>query len=324
MGKRRLVTIFTVFLLIFGIAAMWSAQGDGREGDTDTNIISANGSLSGTTAGADKKSNGNKVAKIFKAPFKAFGKLFGRKNNNVEQMSEKDIANFESTGVVRIQDNTSSSEKYTPELTGSGREHFEKGREFLNNGKLNEAIAELSLATSIDPGISEAYNLMGVAFDRKGMHERAKDAYEKALRSQPKDAQTMNNIGYSLYLNGNYRAAVDRLKRAAKLAPNDERIHNNLALALCRLGKYDEALKHFTKATGEFDGRMNTAAMLERAGRDIEATSHYEAARRIQPNSTVVLRRLSDLYQKTGQKDLAEIASRDLANAERESVATNR
>jgi Flp pilus assembly protein TadD len=323
MTKRRLVAILMVFTVVFSVAALWSAQGDERDGDASANIVSADGSLVGTQD--EKKKDGNKVAKIFKAPFKAFGKLFGRKSDNkVARMSEEDAKNFESTAVVRIQDKNSPEQPYAPELTGSGRDHLEKGRQLLNGGKINEAITELSLATSLDSRLTEAHNLLGVAFDRKGLHERAKESYERALNSQPNNAQMLNNIGYSLYLNGNYRAAVDRLKRAVKLAPRDQRIHNNLALAYCRLGKYDEALKSFTIAGGEFDGRLNTAAMLERSGRQIEAIGHYEAARRIQPRSTLVLRRLTDLYQNTGQKALAEVAQRDLENAEGKTVAANK
>jgi Tfp pilus assembly protein PilF len=123
------------------------------------------------------------------------------------------------------------------------------------------------------------------------------------MKVEPDDAQTLNNLGFSLYQNGNYRAAVDRLKRAIKLAPTDERILNNLGLALCRLGKFDDAYKHFARAAGAYTGNLNTARMLERFGRDDEAIKYYEAARRIEPNSTLAVKRLADLYKRTGKVD---------------------
>jgi Tfp pilus assembly protein PilF len=91
------------------------------------------------------------------------------------------------------------------------------------------------------------------------------------------------------------------LKRAAKLAPKDERILNNLALALCRLGKFDDAYKSFARAGGELTGRLNTASILERMGRDDEAIKYYEAAKRVDPNNAIAAHRLSDLYQRTGR-----------------------
>ncbi len=184
---------------------------------------------------------------------------------------------------------------------------------FLSSGRVNEAIAELTLAASLDPRLSEAHSLLGLAYDRKGMPERARDSYERAVKGDPTDAQTLNNLGFSLYQNGNYRAAVDKLKKAARLAPTDQRILNNLALAQVRLGKTDDAYKNFARAGGEVTGRLNTAAMLERLGRDEEAIKQYEAARRAEPTSTVALRRLAELYKRTGRGPEAQAVNSEMA-----------
>jgi Flp pilus assembly protein TadD len=231
------------------------------------------------------------------------------------------VEKFESTGVARVDDNRSEKKEKAKTVNVSARDHLAEGRTLLSLGRINEAIAELSLAASLDPTLSEAHNLLGVAFDRKGMNERARESYERAVKVEPEDAQTLNNLGYSLYLNGNYRAAIDRLKRAARLAPADPRILNNLALAQCRLGKYKDARKSFTRAGGEFMGRINTATMLERAGRDSEAIEQYEEARRINANSAVVLRRLADLYQRYGRAGDAQAARVALANSGGEALA---
>ena len=170
------------------------------------------------------------------------------------------------------------------------------------------------MAASIDPKLTEAHNLLGVAYDKKGFGDRAKDSFERAVKMD-EDADTLNNLGFSLYQNGNYRAAIDRLKRAAKLAPTDERILNNLGLAYCRLGKIDEAYKAFSRATGPLNGNLNTAKMLERFGREDDAIRYYEAARTIDPNNTLALRRLADLYQRIGRASESEAARSALALA---------
>ena len=163
--------------------------------------------------------------------------------------------------------------------------------------------------------------MLGVAYDKKGFGDRAKDSFERAVKLE-EDADTLNNLGFSLYQNGNYRAAVDRLKRAAKLAPADERILNNLGLAYCRLGKVDEAYKAFTRATGPVMGNLNTAKMLERFGREDDAIKYYEAARQIDPLNTFALRRLADLYQRVGRVTESESARAALAMASNGSTAT--
>jgi Flp pilus assembly protein TadD len=320
MNKRRLIAILIAFALTVAASALWSASTNERDGDTDANAISDTGSNAGN-ADAQKKSGGNKVAKIFAAPFKAFGRLFKRGDDNkLQRMTEKDAEKFESVGVARVDDNRTEQPKKLA-VANSAKEHLANGRTYLLNGQLNEAITELSTAVSLEPKLTEAHNLLGVAYDKKGLGDRAKASYERAVKVE-EDAQTLNNLGFSLYQNGNYRAAVDRLKRAVKLAPTDDRILNNLGLALCRLGKFEEAYKHFARAAGPYTGNLNTARMLERFGRDEDAIRYYEDARRIEPNSTVALRRLADLYQRTGHPDQAQAANNALAGVSVSVTAT--
>jgi tetratricopeptide (TPR) repeat protein len=285
-----------------------------RDGETDANILTDAGAKTGSNM-EEKKRDGNRVVKVLTAPFRAFRRLFGggKDEGKLQRLSEKDVEKFQSTGMARVEDSRNPAEA-KPSTTGTAREHLALGRTFLTAGRINEAISELSLAASLDPRLNEAHSLLGLAYDRKGMHDRAKDAYDRAVKADPEDAQTLNNLGFSLYQNGNYRAAVDKLKRAAKLAPTDQRILNNLALAQVRLGKYDDAYKNFARAGGELTGRLNTAAMLERLGRDEEAIKHYEAARRAQPTSMVALRRLADLYRRTGHNSEAQAAQSALAS----------
>lgn len=311
MNKRRLLAIFIAFLITIAASAMWSASTIEREGDPDANVIEDSGSHAGNL---NEKKSGNKVVKILAAPFKAFGRLFSHKDDNkLQRMTEKDAEKFASVGVSRVDDSRTPEPKKLA-LANSAKEHLANGRSYLLNGQINEAISELSTAASLDPKLTEAHNLLGVAFDKKGLADRAKESYERAVKVEPEDAQALNNLGFSLYQNGNYRAAVDRLKRAAKLAPTDERILNNLGLALCRLGKFQDAYRHFARAAGPLTGNLNTARMLERFGRDEDAIKYYEDARRIDPNSTLALRRLADLYKRTGKFEQSQSASNALAS----------
>jgi Flp pilus assembly protein TadD len=305
MSKRRIIAVFIAFVLTIAATAMWSASTDEREGDPDAIVLEDSGSEAGAT---QPKKGGNKVVKVITAPFKAFGRLFGKGKNDdrLQRMTEKDAERFASVGVTKIDDATTQSEK-TVSVAGSAREHLEAGRAALLAERYSEAISELTTATSLDPKLTEAHNLLGVAYDKKGFGDQAKRSFERAVKLD-EDAETLNNLGFALYQNGNYRAAVDRLKRAAKLAPNDERILNNLGLAYCRLGKIDEAYKAFSRATGPLNGNLNMAKMMERFAREDDAIRYYEAAREIEPMNTIALRRLSDLYQRTGRASEADSA----------------
>lgn len=320
MNKRRILAVLIAFVLTIAATAMWSASTIQREGDPDAIVLED----SGSEAGVDQpKKKGNKVVKVLAAPFKLFGKMFGGGDdkNKVYRMTEKDAEKFETVGITKIEDARNQGTKRDTS-SASAREHLEAGRQYLLEERYGEAISELSLAASIDPKLTEAHNLLGVAYDKKGFSDRARDSFERAVKMD-EDADTLNNLGFSLYQNGNYRAAIDRLKRAAKLAPTDERILNNLGLAYCRLGKIDEAYRAFSRATGPLNGNLNTAKMLERFGREDDAIRYYEAARTIDPNNTLALRRLADLYQRVGRASESEAARSALALALNNGSANN-
>src|SRR2546423_4283 len=316
MNTRRVILIFAAFALVVSATALWEAQGDEHDGDTATNVVAANGARAGSDAAAQKKKGGGFLHAL-KAPFRAVGRLFGRGGDDgkLARMNEKDAARFESVAVMRVEDRD-NTRPTVPEGDGTARGCLERGRALLQEGNLNDAIAELSRAVSLDPRLSQAHSLLAVAYDQKGLHERAQDSYKHAIDANENDPQALNNLGYSLYLSGNYRSAVDRLKRAARLAPTDARILNNLALAQVRLGKYDDAYRNFARADGEFNGHTNVAALLVRVGREDKAIQHLEAARRIQPDSPNVLRQLAELYDRGGDKEKADAARQALQAAD--------
>ena len=319
MNKRRIIAILIAFILTIAATAMWSAATMQRDGDPDANVLEDSSSEAGPQL-QDKK--GNKIVKVLAAPFKAFGSLFKHKDNNkLQRMNEKDAERFESVGVTRVEDANSPAPKATGDSV-TAQEHLNAGRQYLLDGQLNAAITELTTATSLDPKLTEAHNLLGVAYDKKGLADRAKDAYQKAVKSDSDDPETLNNLGFSLYQSGNYRAAVDRLKRAAKLAPTDERILNNLGLALCRLGRFEDAYKSFARAGGPLTGSLNIARMLERFGREDDAIKYYENARQIDPHNSFALRRLADLYHRVGKETEADAVRNDLAARTGNTVAT--
>jgi Flp pilus assembly protein TadD len=326
--RKRTAAAFTLaFAIVLVATAFWTATTTSLDKDGAANVVAADGSRTGASedqsaAGDASKKKGNRFARLFKAPLKAMSKLFGGGDGDkIQRLSEKDVAHFESAPAARVEDARSNSSTVAPVGEGAtARDYLERGRALLDHGELNEAITELSRAASLDPKLAQAHGLLAVAYDRKGLKDRARDEFNRSADGS-RDPQALNNAGYWLYENGNYRAAVERLKKAARFAPSDERILNNLALAEARLGKFDDAYRDFARARGDYEGHLNTAALAERTGRDSEAIEHYEAAKRLQPDSEVALRRLADLYRRTGRADNATRARQEL-DAAQSQVAT--
>jgi Flp pilus assembly protein TadD len=272
------------------------------------------------STGDQQRTQVNNIGDALSAPFRALGKLFGggkKKNKPAAKITEKDIKKFESSHVSQIKDAqtpvaTSPAAITTPEDGSMLAEHLRKGREFLQAGQLNEAIAELTLAASINPKSGETQTLLGVAYDRKGLGARAREAFEAALHAPDDQAMHLNNLGFLLYRQGDFDGSIKYLKRATKLGPNDTRIWDNLATAQLADDRFDDAYKSSLHVLGEFDSRLKIAGRLESRGHLKEAIKYLEKARAIQPKSTETLSELATLYDRTGQDEKALVTRQSL------------
>jgi tetratricopeptide (TPR) repeat protein len=195
MKKRRILAVLIAFVLTVAATAMWSASTIQREGDPDAIVLEDSGAEAGNVEQPKKK--GNKVVKVLTAPFKIFGRLFGGDDTNkIHRMTEKDAERFETAGLTRIEDANNHPVKRDTSQS-SAKEHLEAGREYLLEGRYSEAVSELTTAASLDPKLTEAHNLLGVAYDKKGFADRARESFERAVKME-EDADTLNKLGLSL------------------------------------------------------------------------------------------------------------------------------
>ena len=255
--------------------------------------------------------------------FRALGNLFRggkkRKKEAAAKITEKDIAKFESSEVSRVSDARTPRAASTID-DRSLADRIQRARELINANQLNEAITELAIAASLDPKSGEVHMLLGIAYDRKGLGARARDAFQTAAHSPDDQAMHLNNLGFLLYRQGEYGDAIKYLKRAAKINPAENKIWNNLALVQLAAEKYDDAYKSSVHVLGEYGSRLKIAQRLESRGRTKDAIKHLEKAHALQPASPEVLSQLAKLYDSSGQNEKAQVARQALASLQ--AVAT--
>lgn len=331
MLKRTLIVLAMAVAMVVVIEPLQTVHGILMTVEEAMALDSASLAANGDNSAPKNNSFGRAIS----APFRALGRLFGKGKkdpNKLERISEKDVKKFESAPPVEVSKTTPATAASSPSsvpdsqgmmtagnqtvadlLSASALDHLEKGRALLDSHDLNGAIGELSQAASADPKLSEASTLLGVAYWRKGLRDRAERAFETAVKIKKDDPQNLNNLGFVLYENGDYDSATKYLKRAAKLAPADARIWNNLGLAQSERGHFDEAYESFARAQGEYKGHLNVAARLEKQGSTKKAIKHLEKAIALQPNSPDVLAKLAQLYDNTGNETLAQNARLSLA-----------
>ncbi len=282
-------------------------------------------------ASRDQSKGDNAFVKVLKAPFKAIGRLFGagkKDDEKPQRLSRKDVKKFETVGAAKVVDARTAgfetpAAAATPVLAPA-QANLERGRALLNGGNVNDAITALSAAVSTDPALHEAYNLMGVAYEIKGLRNRAFESFEKALKADNDNGEYLNNLGYLHFKNGDNDKAAKYLKRAVKVAPQTQRYWNNLGLVQAQRAKFDEAYDCFVRAVGEYEGHINVANRSQAMGYDKIAIKHLEEARVLRPATAEILLRLTVLYKRTGNEELAEeankafVATKSQANAAKE------
>ena len=295
--------------------------------------------LDATSRDDDGQSKGdNTFVRVLKAPIKAIGRIFGlgkKDDNKLERLSRKDVKKFESVGAAKVVDArttgfetpaaaapaTENAPAVNPALAPA-QQNLERGRALLNSGNAADAINVLSTAVANEPKLHEAYSLMGVAYEMKGMRDRAFESLEKAVKADNDNGEYLNNLGFLHFKNGDYDKAAKYLKRAVKVAPQTQRYWNNLGLVQAQRAKFDEAYDCFVRAVGEYEGHINVANRSQSMGYDKTAIKHLEQARVLRPATPEILLRLAVLYKRTGNEELAADANKALVAAKSQANAT--
>ena len=113
-----------------------------------------------------------------------------------------------------------------------------------------KAIDFFEKATKADPNYSDAYNNLGVAYEKLGQFDKAIPFYKKAvsnlLYSTPE--QAYRNMGNSYYRLGRYENALNSYKEALRRAPEMGLPYLRMALCYNVMGRYGEAAAAMTQA----------------------------------------------------------------------------
>lgn len=177
------------------------------------------------------------------------------------------------------------SPQLTPEERGDiymARKMYREAIDTFREGPANSAVLE---------------NKIGIAYHQLLQLDKARKAYEQALRLKPDYVEAMNNMGTIYYARKNYRRAITWYTRALKVAPEDTKsapIYMNLGTAYFGRKKYDETTKAYEHALAldpeVFERHGSFGVMLEE--RTVEERAKYHLY-------------LAKLYAKDGRNELA-------------------
>ena len=183
------------------------------------------------------------------------------------------------------------------------------GRVLLEEGRADEAGAQLREAVRLKPDSAEAEANLGNALDALSAPGEAREHYRRAVALDPTFAGARFNLGLSLLKAGRASEASGEFRAALALEPGRAPAHNGLGLALAALGMRDEAAAEYRRAVeldpGLKEAHLNLGNALFRSGRLDEAVSEYRRALSIDPGYSGAHYNLAQALSALGRADEA-------------------
>jgi tetratricopeptide (TPR) repeat protein len=127
--------------------------------------------------------------------------------------------------------------------------NLDKGNQYFNDEKWEEAIAEYTAAIEIDPDNAEAYANRGVSYAEKGNYELSIVDYNKAIELDPQNAILYYNRAIAYNNLGEYdKAVADCTKVIDELELRNNWAYFQRGIAYFALDRYSDALNDFYSA----------------------------------------------------------------------------
>jgi tetratricopeptide (TPR) repeat protein len=156
------------------------------------------------------------------------------------------------------------------------------GLALADRGQIDEAIAQYRRALEIRPGFADAHNNLGLTLAGRGQVDEAIDHYRKALEAKPDFVEARCNLGLALAGGGHFDEAIPQYRKALEINPDHAEAHHNLGVALASRGEFDEAIDHYRKALkikpDYTKAHYNLGNALAGRGRPDEALAHFQKA----------------------------------------------
>ncbi len=177
-----------------------------------------------------------------------------------------------------------------PVATGPKADDFYiQGREKVNKGDYQGAIADYNQAIQLNPNYADAYIGRGTTQDILGNKQGALDDYNQALRINPNLTDAYLGRGGIRLLLGDKQGAIDDFNQVVQTNPNNADSYNTRGASRYYLGDKQGAIKDYTQALtidpNRFDVYFNRGIARRDSGDNRGALADFSQALRINPNS---------------------------------------
>ncbi|MEQ9480737.1 tetratricopeptide repeat protein [Coleofasciculus sp. F4-SAH-05] len=159
---------------------------------------------------------------------------------------------------------------------------------FLSGNQYEKAIASFDKAIALNPDLSLAWFIRGVALDNLERYEEALASYDKAIALNPDFSDAWNYRGVALDNLERYEEALVSLDQAIALNPDFSDAWNYRGSALINLERYEEALVSLDQAIAlnpdDYDAWNYRGIALDNLERHEEAIASYDQVISLNPD----------------------------------------
>ena len=171
--------------------------------------------------------------------------------------------------------------------------HRDQGVAFMQQGRLQEALASFDRLLAIRPDQVDALINRGICLAGLGRRAEALASFDSALAVEPGNAGVLLNRGVVLAELNRPQDALASYAKALAIQPANPLAHFNRGVALNALARLDEALACFDRALAieprYVQAHINRGATLKLLDRPAEALASYDKALALQPDNVDAL-----------------------------------
>jgi tetratricopeptide (TPR) repeat protein len=184
------------------------------------------------------------------------------------------------------------------------------GNAYQKKGLFDRAAERYRIAIRLSPDMPEAYYNLGVAYQSKGLIEKAVEQYLLTVQLNRDYHKVHYNLGLAYKSLGLIDRSIQHYRIAIALKPDEAKIYNNLGNAYQSQGLIDKAIEHYRAAIAlepRFpDPHINLGNSYQSQGLLDKAIQEYQVAITLKPDIYEAHNNLGIAYNSIGLTDKAK------------------
>ena len=133
---------------------------------------------------------------------------------------------------------------------------FARGNQFLQQGKLEEAIASYQKAIELNPQFASSYQNLGDALEKVGRIDEAIAAFRQAVAINPQSPWSLYKLGVILGQQGKFQEGVGYFRQAIDLEKDVPEFYLGLGSGLVKLEQWSQVEDCINQVVAMWDGKV--------------------------------------------------------------------